>query len=92
MDIPEITDLISHLFTNIMPVLMMNDIFVMYNIDMTVSSKKRILKQKSSENIGETRRIRANPEVLDILNALPFYVLLVDEDHYIIEANAAVYK
>ncbi|MCR4394083.1 MAG: PAS domain-containing protein, partial [Dehalococcoidales bacterium] len=26
----------------------------------------------------------------DILDAIPFYVLLVDEDHYIIEANKAV--
>jgi PAS domain S-box-containing protein len=33
----------------------------------------------------------AGLSVLDILDAVPFYVLLVDEDHYILEANAAVY-
>jgi PAS domain S-box-containing protein len=29
-------------------------------------------------------------DVLDILDAVPFYVLLVDADHYILEANSAV--
>jgi PAS domain S-box-containing protein len=29
-------------------------------------------------------------EILDILDALPFYVLLIDEHHYILEANSAV--
>jgi PAS domain S-box-containing protein len=31
-------------------------------------------------------------EIQDILDAIPFYVLLVDEDHYILEANNAVKK
>jgi len=30
-------------------------------------------------------------DILDILDAFPFYVLLVDKDHYILEANSAVY-
>jgi PAS domain S-box-containing protein len=30
--------------------------------------------------------------VLDILNALPFYVIIVDEEHHILEANEAVYS
>jgi PAS domain S-box-containing protein len=30
--------------------------------------------------------------IRDILDALPFYVLLIDENHYILEANNAVYK
>ena len=30
-------------------------------------------------------------DIRDILDALPFYVLLVDENHYILEANSAVY-
>ncbi len=34
---------------------------------------------------------RINIDILDVLDALPFYVLLVDEDHYILEANSAVY-
>jgi PAS domain S-box-containing protein len=29
-------------------------------------------------------------DILDIIDAIPFYVLLVDSDHYIIEANNAV--
>jgi len=29
--------------------------------------------------------------IVDILDAFPFYVMLVDEDHYILEANQAVY-
>lgn len=31
-------------------------------------------------------------DIRDILDAFPFYVLLVDKDHYILEANRAVYK
>ena len=31
-------------------------------------------------------------KIIDILDALPFYVLLVDADHNIIEANKAVYR
>jgi PAS domain S-box-containing protein len=31
-----------------------------------------------------------NLKILDVLNALPFYVLLIDEDHQILEANIAV--
>ena len=30
--------------------------------------------------------------ILDVLDAFPFYVMLVDEDHYILEANRAVYN
>jgi PAS domain S-box-containing protein len=30
-------------------------------------------------------------DILDILDALPFYVLLVDDNHHILEANKAVY-
>jgi PAS domain S-box-containing protein len=32
------------------------------------------------------------PDISDILDALPFYVLLVDEDHHILSANRAVRK
>lgn len=31
-------------------------------------------------------------DILDVLDAFPFYVLLVDEDHYIVEANNSVYE
>jgi PAS domain S-box-containing protein len=31
-------------------------------------------------------------QITDILDAFPFYVMLVDEDHYILEANQAVFK
>jgi PAS domain S-box-containing protein len=31
-------------------------------------------------------------DIQDIIDALPFYVLLVDEDHHILEANSAVYR
>ena len=31
-----------------------------------------------------------NIDILDILDSLPFYVLLVDEEHYILVANKAV--
>ena len=34
----------------------------------------------------------AGLDVPDILDALPFYVLLVDKDHNILEANQAVYR
>ena len=30
--------------------------------------------------------------LLDVLDAFPFYVMLIDEDHYILEANKAVYN
>jgi PAS domain S-box-containing protein len=33
----------------------------------------------------------SNLAILDILNALPFYVIIVDEEHNILEANEAVY-
>lgn len=35
---------------------------------------------------------RISPDLLDILDVLPFYVLLVDSDHLIIHANKAVQK
>ncbi len=31
-----------------------------------------------------------NLHILDILDSIPFYVLLIDEDHYILQANRAV--
>jgi PAS domain S-box-containing protein len=40
----------------------------------------------SEENLA------ARISIVDILDAVPFYVLLVDADHNIIEANKAVYR
>ncbi len=34
--------------------------------------------------------INSRPDILDILDALPFYVMLIDEHHHILEANSAV--
>jgi PAS domain S-box-containing protein len=56
-----------------------------------VEQKDSLLGQSvgKSANRGAYAKIRL--DVLDILNALPFYVLLLDKDHYILEANNAVY-
>jgi PAS domain S-box-containing protein len=35
-------------------------------------------------------RINSRRDILDILDALPFYVMLIDEHHHILEANRAV--
>ena len=35
---------------------------------------------------------KSDLDIRDIFDALPFYVLLVDENHYILEANSAVYE
>jgi PAS domain S-box-containing protein len=35
---------------------------------------------------------KSDLDIRDIFAALPFYVLLVDENHYILEANSAVYE
>jgi PAS domain S-box-containing protein len=48
------------------------------------------------QNNGGSPAVEAGVEtemhILDILNALPFYVIIVDENHRILEANEAVYS
>jgi PAS domain S-box-containing protein len=52
-------------------------------------------KEKKAEGPLDTpnnkRETVTGLAVGDILNALPFYVIIIDENHYIIEANEAVY-
>jgi PAS domain S-box-containing protein len=43
-----------------------------------------------TENETGKRATGLKQDILDILDALPFYVLLIDENHNIIEANKAV--
>jgi len=45
----------------------------------------RKVAQKKESNIADIRL-----EISDILDALPFYVLLIDQNHYILQANKAV--
>jgi PAS domain S-box-containing protein len=54
--------------------------------------KENSLSGKSTIT-GTTRDLdcKANFNIQSIINALPFYVLLVDENHHILEANSAVY-
>jgi PAS domain S-box-containing protein len=50
------------------------------------------LERNSQKCVTAAEDVTSNIDigVQNILDALPFYVLLVDSDHYIIEANAAV--
>jgi PAS domain S-box-containing protein len=61
------------------------------------SYRQRVEKSKGSQyeptaagDKSHGAGIGARLDILDILDALPFYVLLVDEEHFIIEANSAV--
>ena len=42
-------------------------------------------------DLTQTLNSKSALGIRDILDSLPFYVLLVDENHYILEANSAVY-
>jgi PAS domain S-box-containing protein len=52
--------------------------------------------QKSTEELEQVRYssidTRVDISISNILDALPFYVLLIDEDHYILQSNRAVQK
>lgn len=48
------------------------------------------VRQVIEKIITDDMDAKVGLEIQDILDALPFYVLLVDSDHYIIEANSAV--
>ena len=56
-----------------------------------VEQKDSLLRPdiKKSAIRGTDTKIKL--DIQDILDAFPFYVLLVDKDHYILEANSAVY-
>ncbi len=51
-------------------------------------SKVQNTKNKKGSGLGQLSKLES--ETLHILNALPFYVLLVDPDHQIVAANRAV--
>jgi len=56
-----------------------------------VAQKDSLFRQSVGKNTNSGAYAKIGLDVLDILDALPFYVLLVDQDHYILEANSAVY-
>jgi PAS domain S-box-containing protein len=47
---------------------------------------------ESRQNLYNESKNMMNFDVKDILDALPFYVLLVDEDHTVISANEAIHS
>ncbi len=53
-------------------------------------SKKSWAEDTVKENTLRGVDTDRGPDLLDILDALPFYVLLIDEHHYIIQANSVV--
>ena len=58
------------------------------------SEAKRISsapRESAVRTVAQSSKTSITVDVLDILDAVPFYVLLVDADHYILEANSAVY-
>jgi PAS domain S-box-containing protein len=57
-----------------------------------VEQKHPSVRQVAREGATRRKKSDISLNILDILNAIPFYVLLVDESHYILEANSAVYK
>jgi PAS domain S-box-containing protein len=56
-----------------------------------ITQKRRPPNKNSSRYATDIGNDQANHAILEILDALPFYVLLVDENHFILEANKAVY-
>jgi PAS domain S-box-containing protein len=55
-----------------------------------LKSKKSRLEPKVLQDESYGSRMNVGLDILDILDALPFYVLLIDEHHYILHANRAV--
>ncbi len=55
-----------------------------------VESKHSQYEHTTVEDKSYGADIGVRLDILDILDSLPFYVLLVDEEHYILEANRAV--
>ncbi len=53
-------------------------------------SKKSWAEGTAEENALRGTDTDRGPDLPDILDALPFYVLLIDEHHYILQANSAV--
>ena len=59
-----------------------------------------IMMKKGSPLFGKSAELeltyalgnKSDLDIRDIFDALPFYILLVDEGHRILEANSAVYK
>ena len=56
-----------------------------------VEQENPLLRESTRFNETHFLDSESKLDILDILDALPFYVLLVDENHYILEANSAVY-
>ncbi len=52
---------------------------------------RRTTLVKNSVRTTTRRSIGVAVEILDILDAFPFYILLIDADHYILEANKALH-
>lgn len=52
--------------------------------------KKSRLEHTVSQDESYGSHMNVGLDILDILDALPFYVLLIDEHHYILHANRAV--
>ena len=46
---------------------------------------RRGIIENTSRSVSDTEL-----RISDVLDALPFYVLLIDEDHHILQANVAV--
>ena len=55
-----------------------------------------VLKESQPERTAEKELpdvdLNVGRDVLDIMDALPFYALLIDTNHYILQANRAVRK
>ncbi len=56
-----------------------------------VGEENPLLRESMGISVTHALDSKSKLGILDILDVLPFYVLLVDENHYILEANNAVY-
>lgn len=67
-----------------------------YPVGYELRLKRSIIFLSIMKELLKKQEISPEPKtelnLLDVLDAFPFYVLLVDENHYIIEANNAVYQ
>ncbi len=57
-----------------------------------VEKEESLIKRTAGESAVRHTDAGINLGVQNILDALPFYVVVVDEDHYVLEANSAVYR
>ena len=68
------------------------------NIMETNIDKKKLDHESTESACSETsrrslrQRVKSKIDISDLMDSLPFYAMLVDEDHYIVQANRAVFS